>query len=204
MVGRSSLILLAAFAIASPHDGADAGHRILFKATRIPIIESAPVLAPFQHIRFCLHYPAECRSNSAERERIELTAERLGLLERVNHRVNVSIVSKSKNYGSNLEDMWRVAPDQGDCNDYAVTKRHELLKNGLPSSALRLSVTKTSAGIGHLVLVVITTQGDLVMDNLSDEVQAWQTTDYQWLKIQSVHNPNFWVEIRPNASPPFL
>jgi predicted transglutaminase-like cysteine proteinase len=204
MVGRSSLILLAAFAIASPHDGADAGHRIPFKATWIPIIESAPVLAPFQHVRFCLRYPDECRSNSAERERIELTAERLRLLERVNHRVNLSIVSKSKNYGSNLEDMWRVAPDQGDCNDYAVTKRHELLKNGLPSSALRLSVTKTSAGIGHLVLVVITTQGDLVMDNLSDEVQAWQTTDYQWLKIQSVHNPNYWVEIRPSASPPFL
>jgi predicted transglutaminase-like cysteine proteinase len=117
------------------------------------------------------------------------------LLERVNHRVNVSIVSKSKSYGSNLEDTWTIAPDEGDCNDYAVTKRHELLKSGLPSSALRLSVTKTAVGVGHLVLVVVTTRGDLVMDSLRDAIQPWQTTDYQWLKIQSAHNPNYWVEV---------
>jgi predicted transglutaminase-like cysteine proteinase len=69
-----------------------------------------------------------------------------------------------------------VAPDRGDCNDYAVTKRHELLKSGLPSSALRLSVTKTATGIGHLVLVVVTTKGDLVMDSLADAIQSWQNT----------------------------
>ena len=196
MVGNSSLILLAAFAIVLPHGSASARSRVPFKAIpQTPIVASGPTLAPFQHVRFCLHYPDECRSNSAENERIDLTAATLRLLERVNHRVNVSIVSKSKSYGSNLEDTWTIAPDQGDCNDYAVTKRHELLKSGLPSSALRLSVTKTAVGVGHLVLVVVTTRGDLVMDNLRDAIQPWQTTDYQWLKIQSAHNPNYWVEV---------
>ena len=53
--------------------------------------------------------------------------------------------------------MWTIAPHEGDCNDYAVTKRHQLLEKGLPSSALRLSVTKTvTLGVGHLVLVVST------------------------------------------------
>jgi predicted transglutaminase-like cysteine proteinase len=163
---------------------------------RTPIIESGPTLAPFQHIRFCLQYPDDCRSNSAENERIDLTPESLELLKRVNHRVNVAIVSKSKAYGGTLEDMWIIAPDQGDCNDYAVTKRHELLRRGLPSSALRLSVTKTTSGIGHLVLVVVTTMGDLVMDSLADAIQPWQTTDYRWLKIQSARDPHYWVEIR--------
>src|ERR1700724_1547572 len=202
MMGRSSLILLAAFAMVLPHGGAGARTRMIpFKASmRTSDIESGPTLAPFQHVRFCLRYPDDCRSNSAESERIDLTSASLELLKRVNRRVNVSIVSKSKAYGSNLEDAWTIAPYQGDCNDYAVTKRHELLKSGLPSSALRLSVTKTAAGIGHLVLVVVTTKGNLVMDNLADAIQPWQTTDYRWLKIQSARNPHYWVAMRSPAA----
>jgi predicted transglutaminase-like cysteine proteinase len=196
MLGRSSFMLLAAFAVAWPHGGAGARTRIPFKASMPTPVESGPTLAPFQHVRFCLRYPDDCRSNSAASERIDLPSERLELLKRVNHRVNISIVSKSKAYRSNLENTWTIAPDQGDCNDYAVTKRHELLKRGFPSSALRLSVTKTAAGVGHLVLVVATTKGDFVMDSLADAIQPWQTTDYRWLKIQSARDPNYWVEIR--------
>ena len=195
MVGSSSLILLAAFAIVLPHGSASARSRIPFKAIpQTPIVASGPTLAPFQHVRFCLHYPDECRSNSAENERIDLTAASLRLLERVNHRVNVSIVSKSKSYGSNLEDTWTIAPDQGDCNDYAVTKRHELLKSGLPSSALRLGNKDGSWGRSSCPCRR-DDAGDLVTDSLRDAIQPWQTTDYQWLKIQSAHNPNYWVEV---------
>jgi predicted transglutaminase-like cysteine proteinase len=201
---RSSLLLLAAFAMVLPHGGAGARTRMIpFKAgTPTPDIESRPTLAPFQHVRFCLQYPDDCRSNSAESERVDLTSENLELLKRVNHQVNVSIVSKSKAYGSRLQDTWTIAPGRGDCNDYAVTKRHELLKSGLPSSALRLSVTKTPAGIGHLVLVVVTTKGNLVMDNLADAIRPWRSTDYQWLKIQSARNPHYWVEIRSSVTAP--
>jgi predicted transglutaminase-like cysteine proteinase len=203
MMGHSSLILLAAFAMVLPHGAAGAGTRIPFKANmRTPVIEAVPTLALFQHIRFCLQYPDDCRSNSPESERVDLTSESLELLRRVNHRVNVSIVSKSKAYGSSLEDRWTIAPDRGDCNDYAVTKRHELLRSGLPSSALRLSVTKTATGTGHLVLVVVTTKGNLVMDSLADAIRPWQSTDYEWLKIQSARDPHYWVEIRsPVAAP---
>jgi predicted transglutaminase-like cysteine proteinase len=138
MLGRSSLMVLSALAVVLPDGGAGARTRIPFKASMPTRVESGPTLAPFQHIRFCLRYPDDCRSNSAESERVDLTPERLELLKRVNRRVSMSIVSKSKAYGSNLENTWTIAPDQGDCNDYAVTKRHELLKRGLPSSALRL------------------------------------------------------------------
>ena len=201
MLGRSTLLLLTAFAVVLPDGGAGARTRIPFKASMPTPVESGPTLAPFQHVRFCLRYPDDCRSNSAESERVDLTAERLELLKRINHRVNSSIVAKPKAYGSNLENTWTIAPDQGDCNDYAVTKRHELLKRGLPSSALRLSVTKTAAGVGHLVLVVVTTKGDFVMDSLADTIQPWQTTDYRWLKIQSARDPNYWVAIKSPVAP---
>src|SRR3979490_3009505 len=109
MLGRSSLVLLAALALVLPHGGAGARARIPFKAST-PVVESGPTLAPFQHIRFCLQYPDDCRSNSAEGERIDLTSGSLELLKRINHRVNVSIASKSKlkAYGISLEDTWTI------------------------------------------------------------------------------------------------
>ena len=202
MVGRSSLILLAAFAATVSSTGAGAGAG----PPRSSIVEAGPTLAPLQHVRFCLHYSNECRSTSPADQRIDLTAASLKLLERINHQVNASILPKMKSYRGDLTETWTIAPYEGDCNDYAVTKRHELLEKGLPSSALRLSVTKTALGVGHLVLVVSTKRGDLVMDSLSDVIRTPQATDYQWLKIQSARDPNFWVEVgSPVVLPsPFL
>src|SRR6266850_3419901 len=142
------------------------------------------------------------RSNPAENECIDLSAETSELLKRVNHDVNLSIAPMLKSYGSNLEDGWTIAPDAGDCNDYAVTKRHELLESGLPTKALRLSVVKTASGIGHLVLVVVTTKGDLVLDNLTEAIRPWQSTDYHWLNIQSASDSKFWYEIKAPAVGP--
>jgi predicted transglutaminase-like cysteine proteinase len=182
---------------------ADARNRSLPESHSLtPIVEASPTLAPFQHVRFCLRYPSDCKSNPTENERIDLDAQTTELLKRVNQSVNMSIIPTPKSYGPNLGDGWTIAPDMGDCNDYAVTKRHELLENGLPSKALRLSVVKTASGIGHLVLVVVTTKGDIVMDNLTEVIRPWQSTDYHWLKIQSATDSKFWYEIKAPAAGP--
>jgi predicted transglutaminase-like cysteine proteinase len=182
---------------------ADARNRSVPESNSLtPIVEASPTLAPFQHVRFCLRYPSDCKSNPTENERIDLDAQTTELLKRVNQSVNMSIIPTPKSYGSNLGDGWTIAPDMGDCNDYAVTKRHELLENGLPSKALRLSVVKTASGIGHLVLVVVTTKGDIVMDNLTEVIRPWQSTDYHWLKIQSATDSKFWYEIKAPAAGP--
>jgi predicted transglutaminase-like cysteine proteinase len=177
---------------------ADARNRPQHEAPGVIMMEQgAPTLAPFQHVRFCLHNPAECKSDPAQRARIELDIETSQLLDRVNRSVNAAIMPTVKSYGSNLADKWTIAPATGDCNDYAVTKRHELIASGLPANALRLSVVKTSSGAGHLVLVVATTSGDMVLDNLTQSIVPWQRTSYQWLKIQSGTDARFWYEIRP-------
>ena len=164
-----------------------------------PIMEASPALAPFQHVRFCLRYPSECKSNPADNDRIDLNADNAELLKRVNRDVNATIVSTVKRHGPEFGDSWTIAPSMGDCNDYAVTKRHELLRSGLPARALRLSAVKTSSGMGHLVLVVATTKGDLVLDNLTEAVVPWQRTDYRWLKIQSARDARFWFKIRASG-----
>jgi predicted transglutaminase-like cysteine proteinase len=160
------------------------------------LMEASPTLAPFQHVRFCLRYPSDCKTSLSESDRVEFSTETSELLKRVNSSINTSIIPASKTYGANLGDGWTIAPNMGDCNDYAVTKRHELLESGLPSRALRLSVVKTASGIGHLVLVVATTRGDLVMDNLTEAIRPWQSTGYQWLKIQSATDAKFWHEVK--------
>ena len=202
-MARRSPIFIAIFACALSAGSADARSRSPQDQNLLtPIVDASPTLAPFQHVRFCLRYPSDCKSNPAENERIDLSAETSELLKRVNNDVNMSIAPMLKSYGSNLEDGWAIAPGSGDCNDYAVTKRHELLESGLPSKALRLSVVKTASGIGHLVLVVATTKGDLVLDNLTEVIRPWQSTDYHWLKIQSATDSKFWYEVKAPAVGP--
>ena len=176
---------------------AEARHRLPQDSSSLaPVAEGSPTLAPFQHVRFCLRYPSDCKSDPTGNERIDLSTENAELLNRINRDVNAQINPIVKNYGPDLQDGWTIAPAMGDCNDYAVTKRHALLQSGLPAKALRLSVVKTATGIGHLVLVVVTTKGDLVLDNLEEKIHPWQNTDYHWLKIQSATDSRFWNEIK--------
>ena len=163
------------------------------------IFGMSPTLAPFQHVRFCLRYPDDCKPTENQGKQIEMDEKTSDLLKRINRSVNLSIAPRTKSYGANLNDSWTIDPISGDCNDYAVTKRHQLLEYGFPSKALRLSVVLTTSGVGHLILIVTTTQGDVVLDNLTDSIRPWQSTDYQWLKIQSDSDPRFWNEIRPSA-----
>ncbi len=197
MLGRWVILSLVLFVtFTSTSRAAEDGQNF---PDRSAIIATSPALAPFQHIRFCLRYPADCKANSEESDGVDLNMQTMNLLQRVNLSVNRAIAPRIKDYGRNLKDGWTIAPLAGDCNDYAVTKRHELLKSGLPSSALRLSVIKTASGIGHLVLLVTTTKQQIVLDNLTDEIRPWQITDYRWLKIQSAANPRFWEKVEPTA-----
>jgi predicted transglutaminase-like cysteine proteinase len=201
MARRLAWVLLATSSIWVVAGFADARSRTPQSQNALPsIVGTSPTLAPFQHVRFCLRYPTDCESNASENEQVELSTETWELLNRVNRSVNVSIIPIVKGYGTNLQDGWTIAPDMGDCNDYAVTKRHELLASGLPSKALRLSVVKTASGVGHLVLVVTTTKGDIVMDNLTEAVRPWQSTDYHWLKIQSASDAKFWYDIKDTVA----
>lgn len=201
MTGRSPSVLLAIIVGVLSAHSANARIRSSQDPNLLtPIVEASPTLAPFQHVRFCLRYPSDCKSSPSESEHIDLNTETSELLKRINHSVNISIAPILKDYGSNLADGWTVAPDTGDCNDYAVTKRHKLLESGLPSKALRLSVVTTPSGIGHLVLVVVTTKGDVVMDNLTEVIRPWQSTGYHWLKIQSATDAKFWYNIKDSVN----
>ena len=107
----------------------------------------------------------------------------------VNSAINSAIVPREDPARSRT---WEVNPPAGDCNDYAVSKRSELLQAGLSTKAVRLAVAMTPQGIGHTVVVVRTTDGDMVLDNRTYAIKRWDKTDLVWLKVESSTNPKQW------------
>jgi predicted transglutaminase-like cysteine proteinase len=153
--------------------------------------EGGYALAPFSFVKFCLDYPGDC-PKSAGPVRIHLTGAHMAELTSVNRAVNAAIRPTPD---TSAMRFWKLNVSAGDCNSYAVEKRHELIRRGWPAAALALTVAKTSWGEGHLVVTVRTDQGDLVLDNLRSSIIPWQKTGYDWIMRQSELNPQFWVDL---------
>jgi len=159
----------------------------------------SPVLPPIGHSRFCLRYPDDCKVQGIDfrRRNIALTPERWEELNLVNRQVNRDIVPEVT-AGNGATEDWLISPPAGDCKDYAITKRHELLARGWPSRALLLSEVVVPSGEHHLILVVRTKDVDLVLDNLNANVRpvAVMYRQYQWVRIETPQNPKFWARVR--------
>jgi predicted transglutaminase-like cysteine proteinase len=155
-----------------------------------------PTLAPMAFTQFCLKYANECKSQRLmfRGGRLKLTNQRWAELENVNRAVNSSILPE-RNKAGLAGEKWLLGPVLGDCNDYAVTKRHQLVARGWPARAVLLSEVVTGSGEHHLVAVVRTDGGDLVLDNLTDRIMPWSYKPYQWVRIQTPKNPNYWASI---------
>lgn len=128
---------------------------------------------------------------------VKLTAQNLRILKRINQKTNGSIkpVSNYEHWGT-MMDHWDYPVDgKGDCKIYALYKRKLLMDAGFPRQALLMTVVRDLNNEGHTILTVKTDKGDLVLDNLVDEVRPWNATGYYFLKRQSQQNPNIWVSI---------
>lgn len=161
-----------------------------------------PTLAPMAFTIFCLKYKDECRPRPQRivfrGGRLKLTPERLAQMQEVNQRVNTAIRPEANLEGLRAE-KWLLHPASGDCNDYAVTKRHDLIAKGFPARSVLLSEVVTTWGEHHLVVVVRTFSGDLVLDNLSGHILPWSKKPYRWVRIQSPKNPNYWASLGDRA-----
>lgn len=189
----ANLIITVALTIACPYSPAQAGSSV-FALKQIPIYR--PTLAPVAFTRFCFSYKDDCRIHNPGNnfKTGMLSIPRLNQLVEVNRDVNHAIAPKDDE-GGVLSERWRIWPTAGPCYDYAITKRHELLARGWPSSVLLLAEVVVPWGEHHLVLVVRTEKGDLVLDNLTEHIKLWSDTYYQWVRIQSPSNPELWSEV---------
>lgn len=152
---------------------------------------------PIGHYEFCKRQPLECSVRLRDRGPMAMTDEWRGMVEYVNLTVNREIhpMNDIDIYG--VEEYWAY-PDNGvaDCEDFVLEKRRRLHAAGIPLSNLLITVVRKTDGEGHAVLTLRTTEGDLVLDNLIDEVKLWSWTSYDYLKRQASTHTGRWVSLR--------
>ncbi|MDF1599018.1 transglutaminase-like cysteine peptidase [Mesorhizobium sp. YIM 152430] len=166
-----------------------------------PMITGGFTSQPIGHYEFCKRKPAECSIRTRDFGTLPMSEELLARLERLTVKVNQAIKPKSDLEIYGVDEYWTYPVDAGDCEDYALAKRRILLKEGVSTSNLLLTVLRRPNGEGHAVLTVRTDIGDVVLDNLTDAVLNWDETEYLYLKRQATTHTGRWVTIREGDAP---
>ncbi len=85
---------------------------------------------PIGHYEFCRANPTECRSNGADPGPELLTKDSWRRILEINYDVNEKIkpLTDMEIYG--VEEHWAYPTTVGDCEDYALLKRRELMQAG--------------------------------------------------------------------------
>ncbi|WP_370638457.1 transglutaminase-like cysteine peptidase [Aurantimonas sp. VKM B-3413] len=149
---------------------------------------------PVGHYEFCKRYPGTCRPSGAA-ALVKLSRTVWSKMLDVNNAVNRSIMPRTDQDIYGIPEYWAYPTVEGDCEDFALLKQYMLEQQGIPASALLITVVRQTNGEGHAVLTVRTDQGDFILDNLDNRVLAWDATDYQYLKRQSERDPGKWATI---------
>lgn len=158
-------------------------------ALLVAAVSTAPAMAahpPLGMQIFCVNHASSCKADS--RSSVEMSDRLMGMLSQVNSSVNRSMRYRAE---SGPIDNWKIGGSSGDCEDYALTKRSRLISKGVPAGALRIATTYTRRGEPHAILVVKTTAGDFVLDNLAAEVKTRSSAGYR-LRSISTADPRVW------------
>lgn len=130
---------------------------------------------------------------------IELTRQVWKLVAATNAQVNRAIIRQTDWQTYGVEEDWTLPLEAGvrygDCEDYALEKRHALIKAGVPRSALSLAVVLTPRGERHAVLVLTTDRGEYVLDSLTPWIVPWRQSGYRWLERQVAGAQDHWVMV---------
>jgi predicted transglutaminase-like cysteine proteinase len=181
-----------------------------------PLPLGKAVAAPTGFLAFCHRRPDQCetsapvvdpdrlsgndRPEGVSGGRLRLSPELAAEIGEVNVAINRAIKPGTDIEAFGMDNYWGLPLSdgpraEGNCKDYALEKRRQLVDDGVPSNALSLAILVTPQNEVHAVLVVSTDQGDMVMDNLTDEVRPWRQAGYRWLARQTPGAPLQWVEV---------
>lgn len=99
------------------------------------------------------------------------------------------------NYG--VEDYWATPREflynNGDCEDYAITKMLSLKMLGFNMDAIRLVVLQdTNLRVAHAVLAIDTGKDVLIMDNQIDEVVSHRHI-LHYVPVYAVNEKHWWM-----------
>lgn len=159
---------------------------VVFVQLCILRVHAETTLPPFQYTAFCVKYPSDCKPQRVRNgPGLELRK-----IQFANSVVNARIAPSEQS-----KNNWELYPPEGDCGDYAVSKRHLLLSLGGTHSQLLLAeVLNRNTGEHHLILIVLYEGSILALDNLYEYVLPFGEAirQYRFLRIASPDNPNIW------------
>lgn len=199
MIGRGTAFILLFYAVLLPQQ---AHARDLDSRTFMPTLGRAS--SPVGFVDFCRRNPDDCNVRTANPLVVTLNDDRWLDLIVVNRSVNSRVIASTDLEIFGVEEFWAYpVSGRGDCEDYVLEKRRDLIWRGWPVSALLITVVRDEDGAGHAVLTVRTDHGDLILDNKVDIIRPWFQTPYTYIKRQSPFDTAAWDRIddrRPDSS----
>lgn len=151
---------------------------------------------PIGHYEFCERHPAECSILNKNSAPLTLNQKVWQEIITINAKINEQIAPRTDMEVWGHEEYWEYPTTAGDCDDYMLLKRRELIALGIPANTLLMTVVRQPNGEGHAVLTIRTDRGDFILDNMDQRVRLWNDTDYTYLKRQSTTNTGVWVSIK--------
>lgn len=119
------------------------------------------------------------------------------LARQINQAVNRAYrqVTDDRQYG--VEEFWALPTKArgGDCEDFALAKKQQLIKAGVGPGQLLLATALDRRQRFHAVLVLRLESGDFVLDNLNNRIRPWDETGYAFLRIQNPGAPAQWTAV---------
>lgn len=182
-------LFAAIAAMVSPAAGLD--------LTNVAFIQSVdkPTSIPVGHLEFCQSRPAECQPHAQVVPAMPLTDANWQQLVSINAYYNQNIVPVTDQDLYRVGEFWTYPNGYGDCEDFALAKRRDLINAGWPASTLMIAVVKEANGNGHAVLIARTDRGDFVLDNQDGAIRLWSDTPYKFIKRQSQAHAGQWVDM---------
>lgn len=159
------------------------------------MLTGAVTSQPIGHYEFCQAHRDECSIVSSSTLPAKVTAFGWNVIREVNAEVNNRIMPMTDQDIFGKDEVWAYPSDVGDCEDFVLEKRRELMKRGFSLSNLLITVVRKPDGEGHAVLTVRTADGDYILDNLDERVRLWSETPYRFMKRQADNNTGRWVKI---------
>lgn len=149
---------------------------------------------PDRYLEFCSNNEGAC--DLSGQDVLNWSEEIQAKLEQVNSRVNEEIAFVPDWETEGQDDVWTYPRDcKGDCEDFALEKRRRLIANGFPSASLTIAIAFHEVQFfPHAVLLVETSKGTWVLDNLHNDLMCWDAVPYvythrerpdgQWVRFQ--------------------
>lgn len=156
---------------------------ISFGAERGVLATGKVVSPPHGAAKLCDRYFDLCDTSAAGKNTDVKNVLKIAVW--INAAVNARYPQRSDRERFGQDDFWAPVDSKGgDCEDFALRKKRELLDYGVPLSMLRIATVLDNERRPHAVLLVRINGTDWVLDNLVNDIVAWHATSYVFVRVE--------------------